>query len=257
MTAALCRATILTIQQGSWRTPAEIENIPFLTLIPDADNAAVGIYLQDFPAACSAGFFGGFIMARSASRLKTRKVAESAIMIAASLILSEFAVVRFAFGGSVTLFSQVPLVFVSYRYGVKWGVAAGFVAAVAELLFGLQNFTYIKGISAFAICFFADYIIAFSALGLGGIFRGKIKNTAVCLALGGVLVSVIRFLCHYVSGVTIWKEYAGDMNVYLYSLVYNGGFMLPEMAVTVIGLVAISAVFDIDGTEICPRRRQK
>ena len=196
-------------------------------------------------------------MARSASGFKTRKVAESAIMVAASVILAEFAVIRFAFGGSVTLFSQVPLVLVSYRYGVKWGMATGFVAAVIELLFGLQNFTYIKGIAAFAICFFADYIIAFTALGLGGIFRGKIKNTAASLALGGVLVSGIRFICHYVSGVTIWKEYAGDMNVYLYSLVYNGGFMLPETILTALGLAAIAAVFDVDGAEIRPRRRKK
>ncbi len=173
------------------------------------------------------------------------------------MILAEFAVIRFAFGGSVTLFSQVPLVLVSYRYGVRWGVGVGFAAAVIELLFGLQNFTYIKGIAAFAICFFADYIIAFTALGLGGIFRGKIKNTAVSLALGGVLVSVIRFLCHYVSGVTIWKEYAGDMNVYLYSLIYNGGFMLPEAIITALGLAAVAAVFDIDGAEIRPRRRKK
>ncbi len=51
---------MFTIQQGGWRTSAEIENIPFLTLIPDADNAVVGIYLQDFPAVASAGFFGGY-----------------------------------------------------------------------------------------------------------------------------------------------------------------------------------------------------
>ena len=193
-------------------------------------------------------------MARSA--LKTKKIAESAIMIAATVILSEFTVVKFAFGGSVTLFSQVPIVLVSYRYGVKWGAATGFVTALIELLFGLDNFTYIKGVAAFAICFFADYIIAFTAIGFGGIFRGRLKSTAVSLALGGVCVSAVRFLCHYISGVTIWKEYAGDMNVYLYSLLYNGSFMLPEAIITVLGLVVIAGIFDVDGTEIRPRKHK-
>lgn len=193
-------------------------------------------------------------MARSA--LKTKKIAESAIMIAATVILSEFTVVKFAFGGSVTLFSQVPIVLVSYRYGVKWGAATGFVTALIELLFGLDNFTYIKGAAAFAICFFADYIIAFTAIGFGGIFRGRLKSTAVSLALGGVCVSAVRFLCHYISGVTIWKEYAGDMNVYLYSLLYNGSFMLPEAIITVLGLVVIAGIFDVDGTEIRPRKHK-
>ncbi len=186
---------------------------------------------------------------------KIRRLAESAIMLALSAILAEVAVIKLGFGGSVTLFSQLPVVVISYRYGVKWGILTGFALSCIQLLFGLENFSYVSGIAAYIILLFADYIIAFTSLGLGGLFRGKVKNQAVSLALGGALVSVIRFVCHFVSGVTIWQEYAGDMPVWKYSLTYNGGYMLPELILTVIGALVVGSVFELTAEEIRVRKR--
>ena len=181
---------------------------------------------------------------------KTRRLAESALMVALATILAEFAVIKFPFGGSVTLFSQLPIVVLSYRYGVKWGLVTGFTMSLLQMVFGAANFSYVSGITSYLILAFADYIVAFTALGLGGMFKGIIKNQAVALGLGGAVTSLIRYACHIVSGVTIWKEYAGDMNVWEYSVTYNGGYMIPEIIITVIGAVIVGSIFDFSTKEI-------
>lgn len=188
---------------------------------------------------------------------KNRRLAESALMLALATILSELAVFSLPFGGSVTLFSQVPVILISYRYGVKWGLTTGLALSLIQLIFGIQNFSYVSGISAFMILAFCDYIIAFSALGLGGMFKYKIKNDVLAISLGGVLVTVIRFICHFISGATIWKEYAEGAPVLEYSFNYNASYMVPELIITVIGLVVIAGVFDLNSLELKTKIKKK
>ena len=188
---------------------------------------------------------------------KTRRLAETAIMIALSVVLSAIPVIKLPYGGSVTLFSQLPLVVISYRYGVKWGVFSGFVMGVIQMLLGLENFSWVSGIVAYLILIFADYIVAFGALGLGGIFRKSVKNQAISLAVGGAVVSIIRFVCHYISGVTIWKSYAEDMPAALYSLIYNGSYMSLELLFTVVGAVIVGTLFDFTSAEIKVKKKIK
>ena len=188
---------------------------------------------------------------------KIRRLVESALMLALSTLLAEFAIIKFPFGGSVTIFSQVPMVFVSYRYGIKWGAFAGLCMGIVQMLFGLGNFAYVSGIAAYLILVFADYIIAFGALGLGGMFKNKIKNPVIALALGGSVVSVIRFICHFISGVTIWGDYAeGAQAVWEYSFTYNAGYMVPELIITVVGCVVLASIFDLSSKELRVKRRK-
>lgn len=185
---------------------------------------------------------------------KIRRIAESAIMLALATILSELAVFKLPYGGSVTLFSQVPMIVISYRYGIKWGAFSGLVMGVVQMFFGMGNFSYVSGIVAYLILIFADYVVAFGVLGLGGMFRNRIKNDAVAMALGGGIVSVVRFICHFVSGVTIWGDYSnGSMGAVWYSLTYNGSYMLPELIITVIGCAVIGGIFDVKSTQIKAR----
>ena len=114
-------------------------------------------------------------MTNLTKKQKNRRLTESALMLALATILAEVAVFELPFGGSVTLFSQVPVILISYRYGVKWGLTTGLALSIIQLIFGIQNFSYVSGISAFMILAFCDYIIAFSALGLGGMFNTKSK----------------------------------------------------------------------------------
>lgn len=189
-------------------------------------------------------------MEKLTKKQKTRRLAESAIMLALSTILAEFAVFKLPYGGSVTLFSQLPMVVISYRYGVKWGAFTGLVMAVIQMLFGLENFTWVSGIVAYLILIFADYIVAFGVLGLGGMFKNKIKNQAVSLALGSIVVSLVRYVCHFISGVTIWSSYAEGASVWEYSLTYNGSYMIPELIITAVGAVIVGSVFDLSSPEI-------
>lgn len=189
-------------------------------------------------------------MEKLTKKQKTRRLAESAIMLALSTILAEFAVFKLPYGGSVTLFSQLPMVVISYRYGVKWGAFTGLVMAVIQMLFGLENFTWVSGIVAYLILIFADYIVAFGVLGLGGMFKNKIKNQAVSLALGSIVVSLVRYVCHFISGVTIWSTYAEGASVWEYSLTYNGSYMIPELIITAVGAVIVGSVFDLSSPEI-------
>lgn len=189
---------------------------------------------------------------------KVRRLAESAVMLALATVLSELAVFKLPHGGSVTLFSQVPMVAISYRYGVKWGAFSGLAMGVIQMLFGLSNFSYVSGVVAYIILIFADYIIAFGCLGFGGMFRTKIKNQAVSLAFGGAVVSLIRYLCHFISGVTIWGDYSGGaVSAVWYSFTYNGSYMLPELVITVIGCVVIGLMFDLSSPEIKIKIRKK
>ncbi len=184
-------------------------------------------------------------------------LAESAIMLALSVVLNEFTPIKFPFGGSVTFFSQLPILVIGYRYGIKQGLFTGLAMGVIEMLFGLKNFSYVTGIKGYLILVLADYIIAFSVLGLGAMFKKKIKNQALSLASAGAVVSVLRFICHYISGVTIWSGYAEDQPVWLYSLTYNGGYMLPELILTVVGALAVGSLLDLDSPKIKPLKHQK
>ena len=196
-------------------------------------------------------------MTNLTKKQKNRRLAESALMLALATILSELAVFSLPFGGSVTLFSQVPIILVSYRYGVKWGLTTGLAMSIIQLIFGIQNFSYVSGMTAFLILALCDYLIAFSALGLGGMFKFKIKNDILAISLGGVVVTVIRFICHFISGATIWKEYAEGAPVLEYSFTYNASYMLPELIITVVGLVILAGIFDLNSIELKTKINKK
>lgn len=177
-------------------------------------------------------------------------VAESAIMIALSIALfavSDAIPWPFLYGGGFSLFGQVPIIIVSYRHGLRNGLVASTALALFEMLMGFKNFSYVSGIIAWLIVALADYLIAFGCLGLGGMFKNKFKNQTAELITGGIAVCFIRFFCHFISGVTIWAGYAPEnMLVGVYSLVYNGSYMLIETVITVVGLIAVSTVFNFN-----------
>lgn len=181
---------------------------------------------------------------------KTQVLAESAMMVALSLavfLVSDFIPWPYAYGGGFSLFGQVPIILVSYRHGIKNGLAAATALAIFEMIMGYRNFTYVTGITAYLIVALADYLVAFGCLGLGGMFRGKIKDMqATELALGGVVVCIIRFICHFISGITVWGGYCPEnMAVMWYSFVYNGSYMAIELVLTVIGLLAVGKIFNL------------
>ncbi len=176
--------------------------------------------------------------------MKTYRLVLSALMVAMATVLSLLTPIQLPFGGSVTLFSMVPLIVVSWLYGPKWGMGTGLVFGLIQMLFGMSNFGYVSGMVAYTILILADYIVPFTAMGLAGIFRGKIRKDTVAISVGAVMSCLIRFVCHFISGVTIWNSFANGHTwklILIYSLTYNGSYMVPETIITVLGCILLAA----------------
>lgn len=172
--------------------------------------------------------------------LTTRMLVESAILIAIATVLNEFVAFKapWAFGGSVTLGSMLPLVLICWRWGTRQGLFSAFVFALLQMMIGFSNVTYGQNaLQMFAIAML-DYILAFTAYGLAGLFRRRVKNDLVALVAGIVLVGALRFLCHFVSGWMIWDAlWPNDQGLSgaVYSLIYNGGYVLPDVFIAAAG----------------------
>lgn len=161
-------------------------------------------------------------------------------MLALSAALSFTEIIKMPMGGGVTLLSMLPVMLISVRYGVGTGLCEAFAFSLFNLLQGLLSgnvFVFCEGAAAVVTVVLFDYILPFSLLGLCGLSL-KIKRNAPC-AVAGIFVCILfRFVCHYVTGVVIWGQWAEDMSVYLYSLVYNGSYLLPEAVLTCAGAAA-------------------
>lgn len=181
---------------------------------------------------------------------KSLILAECGIMVAMSIVLSFVKVIDMPFGGSVTACSMLPVIIAAYRHGIKWGALAGFTYSIVQLLLGLSNVGYATSKVAMIAIIFLDYIIAFTCLGLVG-FVNKNKNQTAALATGTFVVCIIRYLCHIISGCTVWAGVSIPTEEGLiYSIVYNGAYMIPETVVTVAAAWMISGVLDFRNSNI-------
>ena len=163
-------------------------------------------------------------------------LAECAIMLALSIVLSFVAIWKMPMGGEVTLLSMLPVMLIGVKYGPKTGLTVAFLYSLFQLAQGFFSgnvFVYIETAVGIAVCVAFDYVVPFTLLGLSGIFR---KRGKAGVLIGIALMIVIRFVCHYVTGVYIWGQWAEEgMSKYLYSLIYNGQYMLPECVFTTAG----------------------
>ena len=180
----------------------------------------------------------------------TYRLVVSAVMIALATVLNQFAVIQLPFGGGVTVFSQVPIIALGYIFGPAWGLVSGFVMSISQLLFGLSNFSYVKTIVGYIVVALFDYIVPYTLLGLGGIFKGTLTSSYAEVGLGAAFVSFLRFLCHWFSGAFVWGEWMPEeflglkmTNPWIYSALYNGSYMLLETLVTIIGVLAVAKLF--------------
>ena len=173
----------------------------------------------------------------------TRRLVESAVMIAIGTVLSMFPFTApWAYGGGITICSMLPLVIIAHRYGTKWGLFTAFVYSVLQLILGVSNVQFAAGygfVLAVGVLLL-DYILAFTVIGLSACFNGVIKDHLVSIVVGIVFTFALRFVCHFLSGWIIWGVITpNEMGLVapLYSLIYNGGYMLPETIIT--ALVAV------------------
>lgn len=183
---------------------------------------------------------------------------EGAVMIALAMILSLITVIKMPFGGGITAASMIPIIIVSYRRKIKWGLIISFVYGVLQLLLGMENLQYATSFAAVCAIIFLDYIIAFAVLGLVALFRDKLQNQSSELMIGALISCFLRFVCHVISGCTVWAGVSIPTSEGLvYSLAYNAAYMIPETIITVAGVWYLSKMIDFREEKLGVRVAQK
>ena len=201
---------------------------------------------------------------------RTERITFSGMMIAIAVCLSALcAAVPFLnlpFGGGFTIASMLPIIVVAYRYGTRWGLLTGFIYSFMQMILGFNTVSsfFLPGDSqmlwyrAIIVCLF-DYVLAYTVLGFGGIFRKRLgKGKALCL--GSITALVLRYVAHIISGAIFFGSWAewffsqegfpfGEaiLNTFsgfglslVYSVIYNGTYMIPEIIITAVAAIAIS-----------------
>ena len=194
-------------------------------------------------------------------RPNTERLTVSAIFIALGTILSLIQPFSLPQGGGITLFSMLPVIILSYRYGIAWGAVSSLCYAILQMLAGFKTVSgFFVGDSklaltaAIASCLL-DYIVAYTVLCLGGLFK-KGNNSSVSLCFGAIVATFSRYMVHIFSGAILfgtWAEwfftdalggefgaevlssYHGFSLSLFYSVIYNGLYMIPEIILTALG----------------------
>lgn len=166
-------------------------------------------------------FIGGSI---KKPHFSTRQLVFSAMAIAAAMVTSFIKLIDMPMGGSVTLLSMLFICLIGYWYGL----GAGLMTAVAYGFLQLVIDPYIMSVPQML----TDYIFAFGALGLSGLFT-KTKGGLIKGYLAGVLG---RYFFSFLSGMIFFGTYGADygMSAPIYSLAYNGAYLGAEAVLTIV-----------------------
>ena len=206
---------------------------------------------------------------------KTKRLTESAMLIAIAVVLElvgRTVIPPMPFGGQLTLCAMLPIVLISWRHGVRWGLTAGFGYSLVQMALGADVVTAAFQPGYFGdgtmlgralIMCLCDYVLAYSLLGLGGCFRNVIKNSRISLMCGSLVATGARYCAHIASGYILfagWAEWfftqegfpawgaALVQNLspavlgWTYSIVYNGMYMIPEMILTAAAALLVSRI---------------
>ena len=156
-------------------------------------------------------------------------IVEGAIMVALAQVLGYLKLWQMPNGGSVT-FVMLPI----FVYCVRWGFGRGMLAAFA---LAVLQFLLDGGLALGWQSIIGDYLLAYTALGLAGLFSKRKYG----FFWGTLVGSLARFVVAWVVGATIWAEYMPDsffgmtmVSPWIYSLLYNGSYILLCMALCLV-----------------------
>ena len=163
---------------------------------------------------------------KSKSHLRVQALVEGAISVALAQLLGYLKLFELPQGGSIS-FTMIPLVLSCVRWGLGPSLLMSFAYAFLQLMLD----------GGFAISWesiLGDYLVAFTALGLGGAcwrMKGGFYWGAIVGTLG-------RFICNYVTGAVVWAEYMPPeffgmtmTSPWIYSALYNGFYAIANLAI--------------------------
>ena len=187
-------------------------------------------------------------MKTNSKKISVKMLTESAIMIALATVLSFIKLWDFPAGGSITIASMFPIAVIAYRYGAPWGIFTAIVHGIVQQLVSLSTLSYVTTWQSVVAVILLDYVVAFAVVGLAGVFRKKIARPSTALVMGSLLACVLRYLCHVISGATVWAGLSiPDEAALIYSISYNATYMIPETIILL--LVALYMGENIDFTK--------
>ncbi|MBO5077097.1 MAG: energy-coupled thiamine transporter ThiT [Clostridia bacterium] len=179
----------------------------------------------------------------------TQRLVESALLIAMGVVLSLIKIIDLPYGGSVTIASMFPVMLISYRHGLGYGLISATVYGGIQQLLGLKTLSWVSTWQSVLAVILLDYIVAFAVIGLGGLFRGKLnkilRDQVDELLAGAVMVCLLRYICHVISGATVWAGLSiPTRGAIAYSLAYNATYMIPETLVMCIVIYFVGSALD-------------
>lgn len=166
---------------------------------------------------------------KTKSHLKLRALCEGAIMVALAQVLGYLKFFELPQGGSITI-GMLPI----FLYCARWGFGPGMLASIVySVLQLLLDGAYAWGWQSMV----GDYILAFSVLGLAGLFHKNHYGFYYGILVGGFA----RFLVHYLTGVFVWGAYMPETffgmtmtTPWFYSALYNGSYMVLDCALVLL-----------------------
>ena len=157
------------------------------------------------------------------NRWTPRDIANAAVCVAMSFILSCIKLFEMPQGGTITPASLLPMMIYIVAFGPARGLVVGFAYGLLQLFQGAYIIHPIQML--------VDYPMAFGALALGGVVKYIKMPETIKLPAAVLLGYIGRYIMAVLSGVIFFAEYAGEEGALVYSLVYNISYLGPDCVV--------------------------
>ncbi|MEM2102477.1 MAG: energy-coupled thiamine transporter ThiT [Candidatus Bathyarchaeia archaeon] len=175
-------------------------------------------------------------------KFETKILAEIIVVVALSGVLYSLRPFSMPFGGSVTLGSMVPVMWLALRRGVKIGVFAGVVFGLLALPIDVLMLPYSPIANPAQV--FLDYPLAFAALGLIGFFKAKKEHPRDLVEVGVyALLSSLSFIGAIVHNIVWLVPAMVFFALSVWGVIERKAWQSPLVGVAVAGLGKFLAHF--------------
>jgi thiamine transporter len=164
---------------------------------------------------------------------------EIAIFASIGLVLDQISFKIVPNGGSISLV-MLPIILIAIRWGLVAGLTTGLLLGIMQAMFGGFVIHWAQGL--------LDYAVAFTVVGFAGLMKPFVERALkmqkqmrvfLYFVIASTIGGMLRFIAHLLAGVIFFKEYAGDQNPWIYSIIYNCTYIIPSIILTAVVAVLI------------------
>lgn len=169
------------------------------------------------------------------NKTRLNMLVEIAVFAAIGFVLDQFSFSLWPQGGSIS-FVMLPILLMACRWGLAGGITTGLLIGLLQMIINPYIVHWLQAL--------LDYIFAFSLVGFAAVVRKPLlhaaeqinkKKISLYVVIGIIVGGMLRFICHTLSGAVFFGEYAPEgQNVWAYTIIYNGSYMIPAIILTAI-----------------------